>query len=105
MRKWSFAAGLLSAMPLLGNSDGTPVGRTGAQADGGLSCSACHGSNSTNGRVVVEVSGYTPTVRQSIRVRVENPGAQRWGFQLTARPENDTSKVAGTFTPSTDINV
>jgi uncharacterized protein (TIGR03437 family) len=38
-------------------------------------------------------------------VRVEHPLAQRWGFQLTARPVNDETKMAGTFSTTELIRV
>jgi uncharacterized protein (TIGR03437 family) len=48
---------------------------------------------------------YRPGVKQTIRVRLEHPEARRWGFQLTARPTNDTTRMAGSFTPSDSIAV
>jgi uncharacterized protein (TIGR03437 family) len=48
---------------------------------------------------------YRPGVKQSIRVRLQHPQARRWGFQLTARPTNDTTRMAGSFTPNENIVV
>jgi uncharacterized protein (TIGR03437 family) len=84
-------------------SNGPPINRTGAAIDGGLTCTACHRTfapaNSGAGRVSLAAVWYTPGVKQNLVVTVEDPGAQRWGFELTARLRSDETKPAGTFTP------
>lgn len=105
-----------SPLLLFGNSGSLPAApnpvlkRTGAQVDGGLNCTACHQTyapaNSDNrGRVVVESAYYKPGQKQIVRVRVEHPEAQRWGFQLTARTASDETKTAGSFTSSASVRV
>jgi uncharacterized protein (TIGR03437 family) len=53
----------------------------------------------------VQVVPYRPNQTQTIRVTVQHPEAQRWGFQLTARLASDPSKKAGVFTQTEAINV
>ncbi|MDX2151078.1 MAG: choice-of-anchor V domain-containing protein [Bryobacteraceae bacterium] len=87
--------------------EGPPIRRTGAPADGGLTCTVCHRAGATleGGRVQINASGYTPGVPQTIRVRVEHPQARRFGFQITARLASDPTRKAGTFTPSDLVRV
>lgn len=93
---------------LLANSGATltPVlKRTGADVDGGLNCTACHGTfapanSDPRGKVTIQAGNYTPGRPQNIRVTVEHPEALRWGFQMTARYVSDETKQAGSFTPS-----
>ncbi len=103
---------VLAAIPaiLWGFVNGPPVFRTGAAVDGGQDCTVCHATfrpanSDPRGRISVQVTPYTPGVKQIIRVRVEHPEAQRWGFQLTARLASDETRPAGTFTPSDEIRV
>ena len=83
---------------------------TGAPADGGTTCTACHRTfapvnSDPRGSVAVSAKPYIPGVMQTIQVTIKHPEAQRWGFQVTARPTTDPSKMAGTFTPNTTIRV
>src|SRR5262249_14436659 len=104
---------ILAAVPpisIFAFSNGPPPRRTGAAVDGGITCTACHttfapANSDPRGRVAVQASPYTPGVKQTIRVTVEHPEAQRWGFQLTARLASDETKMAGTFTVVTGIRV
>jgi len=89
----------------MGFSTGPPPKRTGAAIDGGGNCTACHrtyapANSDPLGSVRIDVSNYTPGVKQTIKVTVSHPQAQRWGFQLTARLVSDESKIAGNFTPN-----
>ena len=85
-------------------STGPPIKRTGAAVDGGTDCSACHrtfapANSDPRGKVTIITAGtYAPGVKQNIDIKIEHPEAIRWGFQLTARPVNDLTKMAGTFT-------
>lgn len=101
-----FGALFASPVFLIAFSTGPPPLRTGAAADGGINCTACHRSFDVNsdprGRVVITAFNYTPGVKQTVRVRVEHPEARRWGFELTARLVNDPGRQAGAFTPSRD---
>ncbi len=91
-------------------SSGPVIKRTGAPADGGLNCSACHRDNGAansdpRGSVKIEAVNYKPGIPQTIKVTVQHPDSSRWGFQLTARPVNDEIKMAGTFTVDDAIRV
>jgi uncharacterized protein (TIGR03437 family) len=102
---WALAAGI-APVALYGFAGGPVPQRTGAPVDGGLNCSACHrtfgAANTGSGRVVITAVSYTPGQKQNITVTIEDPDAERWGFQLTARTRNDETKAAGTFTPVPD---
>ncbi|MCC6294622.1 MAG: hypothetical protein IT164_18360 [Bryobacterales bacterium] len=96
----------LASLPavIYGFSNGPVPGRTGAAADGGLDCAACHrtfapANSDPRGSLRIEAGPYTPGVVQTIRVLLSHPEAQRWGFQITARLASDESKPAGKFTP------
>ncbi len=102
----------LAAVPiaLYAFSDGPPLRRTGAAVDGGLDCTACHRSfapanSDARGRVVIEAAAYTPGVAQTLRVMVEHPEGNRWGFQLIAREARNELQQAGTFTASSTVRV
>ncbi len=102
-----FLAGAVPAV-LMAFSSGPPLKRTGAAVDGGLNCSACHRGTAVNsgpGKVTIEASSYYPGRMHTIRVKVEDTTAQRWGFQLTARLKSDETKTAGVFLPGPDIRV
>src|SRR5947208_5175635 len=93
---------LLCGLPLvLLAFTNTPfVRRAGAPTDdNGATCIACHQPGNGTGRVTLDVSTYTPGEAQTIHVAITDPNASRWGFQLTARPLNDTTQEAGTFAP------
>lgn len=103
---------LLALLPLsaFANSTGPPIQRTGAPADGGTTCTACHRTfapvnSDPRGSVAVSAKPYVPGVMQTIQVTIKHPEALRWGFQVTARPTTDPSKMAGSFTPNTTIRV
>ncbi|MBL8291400.1 MAG: hypothetical protein JNN08_06165 [Bryobacterales bacterium] len=92
----------LAAAPTaaLAFSNGPVPERTGAPVDGGINCSACHRGNAINdgiGRLTILVRDYRPGVKQRVRVVLEHPEAQRWGFQITARLAGNPAQQAGTF--------
>ncbi len=102
----------LAAFPgaLFAELNGPPIFRTGAPADGGRDCTACHitfrpANSDPRGRLAIGTGFYLPGVRQTVRVRIEHPEAMRWGFQLTARLASDETRVAGTFAPTDEIRV
>jgi uncharacterized protein (TIGR03437 family) len=110
MKKLLASSLLAFPVMLLAFSGGPPIRRTGAAVDGGLSCTACHrtfepANSDTRGRITIQAGSYTPGIKQLIRVTVEHPEAQRWGFELTARLASDEAKQAGTFTPTSNIRV
>ncbi len=90
---------------------------TGAPFPGETSCakSGCHDNspaNSGSGSVSVLINGspasaflYTPGETVPVTVRVADPGAARWGFQLTTRPPDGCTQ-AGTLAPSnSDVSI
>jgi uncharacterized protein (TIGR03437 family) len=77
------------------------VRRAGVPSDdNGATCTACHqASASLPGSVSLNITNYTPGQTQLVHVTIADPQAARWGFQMTARPLNDTTQEAGTFAP------
>lgn len=103
---------LLALLPLsaMATSTGPPIQRTGAPADGGTTCTACHRTfapvnSDPRGSVAIAAKPYVPGVMQTIQVTIKHPEALRWGFQVTARPTTNPAKMAGSFTPNTTIRV
>jgi uncharacterized protein (TIGR03437 family) len=95
---------------LYAHTDGTPVGYAGVlngiPTDGsGQTCIQCHVGpppvNQGQGRIVVTTNAYTPGVNQDVTVQLNDPTALNFGFQLTARLQNDPTKQAGIFTSPT----
>jgi uncharacterized protein (TIGR03437 family) len=88
-------------------STGPPVNRTGAAIDGGLNCAACHRTfapaNTGSGKISISALTYTPGAKQNITITVEDPDANRWGYEITARLRSDETKPAGTFTPVASV--
>lgn len=111
MRSRFFWSAVLSALPLLlfARSGGAPIRRTGAPIDGGQDCTACHRTAAANsdarGFVRINAVNYTPGQRQTIRVQVFHPEANRWGFQLTARLASNENNKAGTLAPNSLVQV
>lgn len=105
MLKLRLLVGMLGASAaLFAVSTGPPIKRTGAEVDGGLNCTACHRTfavNSGAGRVTVDAVRYYPGRKQIVKVTVDDPAGQKWGFQLTARLKSDLTKQAGSFTVNT----
>lgn len=112
MRNRATCCTLLAAFPiaLAAFSTGPPVKRTGAPADGGLNCAACHrtfapANSDARGGVRIDVANYVPGVKQTIHVAVSHPDAVRWGFQITARLASDETKTAGELLPGGVVKV
>lgn len=104
------ATATLLAAAAYGFSAGPPTLRTGAQVDGGITCTVCHqtfapANSDPRGRFALQASPYTPGVKQVIRIALEHPEGLRWGFQLTARLASDESKPAGTFDPGSSYRL
>ncbi|HYO81271.1 MAG TPA: choice-of-anchor V domain-containing protein, partial [Bryobacteraceae bacterium] len=71
-------------------------------------CQRCHNSfpvNSPGGFVRIDAFHYRPGQKQTIRVTVSHPEAQKWGFQLTARQARDLNAKAGTFSNVTGVRL
>jgi hypothetical protein len=103
---------LLTLLPLLGlasmaavahvQSNGAPMGHT--QAPGELTCnrSGCHvGPALNSGPATLSVdlgtaTGYQPGMVYPVTVSLTQPGVQRFGFQMLALQDDDTTN-AGTF--------
>jgi len=92
-----------------GHLSGLPIHVTGGAVDGGQTCAQCHnggpGVNLGGGRISLTTSAYAPGITQTITVTVQDASMLRFGFQLTARLENDESKQAVTFSPRSDSQI
>ncbi len=77
---------------------------TNAPGDSAITCTQCHGGVLNNGvgsvKIVLQGTGlYIPGVKQRVVVQVSHPDQQRWGFEMTVRPNSDLFKgQAGSFT-------
>jgi uncharacterized protein (TIGR03437 family) len=104
MRFNRFCAAATAAIPLLllAFQKGAPVKTTGAPADGGQDCAACHGAGPANGdprgSVLIEnLQPYVPSVPQDLRVTIKHPEGTQWGFQMTARFVTNPNQMPGSF--------
>lgn len=111
---------LCAALPLaiLANSSGPPAKHSGAPGDRANSCAAsgCHVGTALNGgggNVALTLPGgatYTPGAKQTITVKITQPGAAGtavYGYQASVRAaSNPATTQAGRLTPlGTDIVV
>ena len=105
----------ISPAALYAESATPSLGYTGASAvpsdHGGHDCSTCHNSfgaanTDSRGSLRVEMSDYAPNITQTIRIFIQHPDADVWGFQITIREVSDETQWSGTFSPSSpgDIN-
>ena len=79
---------------LWANSAGADPRLTGAPGDS--NCTSCHSGivNSGSGSVKIVLPGdatYTPGVKQRITVQISDSAQKRWGFELTARLNSNSS--------------
>jgi len=85
---------------------GPDPGNTGAPGQSTCAQAGCHSGTAVNaggGSVAVTFPAdlsYTPGTRQHLVVTVTDSAARRAGFQLTALLAGDSTKPAGTFSPS-----
>ncbi len=108
-----FTSVLIGAPALFAFSTGPRGPVAGVPTDNnGASCVACHrtfapANSDSRGKleILVDKLTYTPGVTKKIRVKIEHPEAQRWGFQFTSRIASDTTKGAGVFVPNDTILV
>jgi uncharacterized protein (TIGR03437 family) len=103
---------VMGAIPLLiwAHEYGPDPGHCGVPNElGTCNQATCHvGTNVNAGGGSVSVAfpngrNYTPGVKQHLVVTIADSAQKAWGFQLTARPSNSSSTMAGTFA-STDAN-
>ncbi len=76
-------------------SSSPPNALTGAPGEG--NCTACHSSFALNsGAGMLEIVGipasYTPGTTYQLQVKLSDPSAQRWGFELTIIDQSGTSQ-------------
>jgi hypothetical protein len=100
---------ILAAVPFLiyAYEYGPDAGAAGVPNENG-SCSqvGCHTGTAVNapgGSVSVTFPNnltYTPGAKQHLVVTVDDSKQRRWGFELTARLAGDSTKMAGTFSPT-----
>jgi uncharacterized protein (TIGR03437 family) len=100
---------ILAAIPVLIHAYeyGPDAGAAGVPNENGT-CSqvGCHTGTAVNGgggSVTVSFPGdqiYSPGTTQHLVVTITDPTARRWGFELTARLASDSTKMAGTFSPT-----
>ena len=99
----------LASSTAFGFSNGAPVMRTGAEVDGGLDCTACHrtfapANSDPRGKLwITTLADYKPGVKQTVKVQIQHPEANRWGYQLTARLASNPARKAGTFTAVANV--
>src|SRR4051812_26540498 len=101
---------IMGALPLLlwAHSAGPVSGKAGVPGESTCNQAQCHVGTAINaggGSVKVAFPGnyYIPGVKQHLVVTISDPTARIWGFQLTARPANDSKTMAGSLA-STDNN-
>lgn len=103
---WAKSVVILATVPLLiyAYEFGPDPGNSGAPGES--TCAACHIGTALNGGggsvAIAFPNGlsYTPGVSQHVTVTVSDPGAKRYGFQVTARLASDSTTTAGNFAPS-----
>lgn len=108
-----FSAALLSSSALFAFSTGPRAPVAGVPTDlGGQTCVICHRTfapvnSDPRGKleILVDKLTYTPGLTKKIRIKIEHPEAQRWGFQFTSRVASDTTKGAGVIVPNDNILV
>jgi len=79
-----------------------PNGFTGAPGEG--TCQQCHQFGPDDGQlqIIGTPAEYSPNQSYSLTVSLEDPGQQRWGFELTA-VDSDGNGV-GSFTVTDPVN-
>ena len=92
---------------VLANAAGPPPGSSGAPGERTCAASGCHSITTSTGSLSANfgtTQTYIPGVPQHIVITIQDPTAQRWGFQAAARAaSNPRVTQAGDFEP-TDTN-
>ena len=103
---------LLLAAPVALLAEGAmpSIGYAGAPTDhNGQNCSTCHNSFgaavSNSPALTADINSYNPGVPTTIHIIVQQPQAQRWGFQITIRAVSDETQSAGDFSPGNSVQV
>lgn len=84
------------------SSSGAPAGHTGAPGEGTCATIGCHDDNSVNsGQAQLSIdlgaiTHYVPGKIYPIKIKISEPSVERFGFQLVALVNSDTSN-AGSF--------
>ncbi len=100
---------ILAAIPFLIHAYeyGPDAGSAGVPRENGtcnqIGCHTGTNVNASGGSVRVTFPNpgvYTPGVTQHLVVTIDDAAQRRWGFELTARLSSDTTKMAGTFSPT-----
>lgn len=86
--------------PAIGNTSGSPAGRTGSPGDG-ISCAAsgCHpGTATTQAGLIISnipIEGYTPGQTYTITGTITTTGKTKFGFQIS--PQNTAGNLKGSL--------
>lgn len=92
----AIALALLAPAVALAYSGGPPDGRTGAPGEG--NCTACHSGtlNSGDGQLAIDgPTQFTAGETYTLTVSLQDPGQQRWGFELTQLGEGSLTSTDG----------
>lgn len=92
----------ITAMTPEASSSGAPASHTGAPGEASCATGGCHDDNSINsGNAILNIdmggiTKYTPGQTYPVKVHISESAINRFGFQLLALKNSDTSNV-GTF--------
>jgi hypothetical protein len=84
------------------SSSGAPASHTGAPAEQTCATIGCHDDNSINSGSanlsidMGSVTAYVPNQTYTIKVKITDPSVERFGFQLVALQNSDSSNI-GSF--------
>lgn len=93
----------ITAMTPEKSSSGAPASHTGAPGEATCAISGCHDDNSINAgtaTLTIDMGGitkYIPNQTYTVKVKISDPSKIRFGFQLLALANSDSSNI-GTFT-------
>ena len=85
---------------LIGNSGGSPGGKTGSPSDNMQTCQGCHYSGNGNGATIttnIPPEGYTAGNIYTITASIAQNGINKFGFEITSEENNFGSAKVGTF--------
>ena len=92
---------LISIYPKISNTStsGSPGGMTGSPADG-ASCTTCHYAGVGNSGFIesnIPLTGYIPNQTYTLTLTINQPGINKFGFEITSEEDNFGSAKTGTF--------